>query len=190
MKYDIKTLNGYDFFEVSSAMQKSIRRGLEDEALFWAVELFESNFAEYAWKRLRIISSEDIGLAKPNISSEIWALYCMHKEQAKNKDDKNKPERLFLVHAVLMLCRAKKSRVVDWLLIYNWFSHKLNLKKIPDFAFDKHNQRGRSLGRGWGHFFEEGTILNPIGDVEREAEAKELAKKAIENSTDGGLFQE
>ena len=75
MKYELKTKNGYDFFECSSAMQKSIRRGIEDEAIFWAVELFESNYAEYIWKRLRIISSEDVGLGEPHISSEIWALY-------------------------------------------------------------------------------------------------------------------
>ncbi|MBA7690107.1 hypothetical protein ES703_98631 [subsurface metagenome] len=37
--YQIKTANGYDFFEVSSAFQKAIRRGDEDEVMFWAVEL-------------------------------------------------------------------------------------------------------------------------------------------------------
>jgi replication-associated recombination protein RarA len=31
----------YDFWEVLSAMQKSIRRGLEDEALFWGTELYQ-----------------------------------------------------------------------------------------------------------------------------------------------------
>lgn len=80
MIHKIITKNGYDFFECSSALQKSIRRGLEDDALFWAAEFSLSNFSEYVWKRLRIISSEDVGLAEPHISSEIMALYDLYKE--------------------------------------------------------------------------------------------------------------
>jgi replication-associated recombination protein RarA len=188
MKYDIKTINGYDFFECSSALQKSIRRGLEDDAMFWAVELFESNFAEYVWKRLRIISSEDVGLAEPHVSSEIFALYMMHKEQAKKKDDKNKPERLFMTHAVLMLCRASKSRLIDWTLIQYWNCHKQMLRPIPDFAYDKHNGHGRKLGRGWGHFFEDGTLLEPHLPQPGETEAREKAKGAVDGSCGNGLF--
>ncbi len=40
----ILTKNGYDFFEVASAFQKSIRRGMEKEAMYWAIELYESNY--------------------------------------------------------------------------------------------------------------------------------------------------
>jgi replication-associated recombination protein RarA len=187
-KYDIITKNKYDFFECSSAMQKCIRRGLEDDALFWAVELFESNFAEYVWKRLRIISSEDIGLAEPNISSEINALYQLHKEQAKHKEDNNRPQRLFLVHAVFKLCRAKKSRLNDWALIYHWGCHDKLLRPIPDFAFDKHNDRGRKMKRGWGHFFEEGSKLSDIALSKTEDEYKELAKCAVDGTCGAGLF--
>jgi len=35
----LKTANGYLNSECTSAMQKCIRRGLEEEALFWATEL-------------------------------------------------------------------------------------------------------------------------------------------------------
>lgn len=175
-KYDIKTMNHYDFFECSSAMQKSIRRGLEDEAMFWAVELFESNFVEYVWKRLKIISSEDIGLANGSISSEIQALYEMHKEQSKKKDDRNKPERLFLTHAVLLLCRSSKSRIIDWALIHFWNCHNARLRPIPDYALDRHNEKGRRLGRGWGHFFDEGTKLGNMDFPPDENDYKILSK--------------
>lgn len=189
MKYELKTKNGYDFFECSSAMQKSIRRGLEDEAIFWAVELFESSYTEYIWKRLRIISSEDVGLAEPHISSEIWALYEMHKEQAKKKDDKNRPERLFLIHAIMKLCRAKKDRTVDWALIYHFECHQKMLRPIPDYALDKHNERGRRLGRAWGHFFEEGTLLHREPPIVLSEDAyKEKAKQAVDGTCGNGLF--
>lgn len=188
-KYEIKTKNGYDFFECSSAMQKSIRRGLEDDAMFWAVELYESNFVEYVWKRIRIITSEDIGLAEPSMPGTIWALYEMHKEQAKKKDEKNAPERLFLTQAILMLCRSNKSRLVDWTLINHWQCHHQKLRPIPDYAFDKHNDKGKRLGRGWGHFFEEGTRLEPHTLLMGEHEAREAAKKATNGECGNGLFE-
>ena len=37
-----QTVGGYDFYEVLSALQKSIRRCLEEDALFWASELYLS----------------------------------------------------------------------------------------------------------------------------------------------------
>jgi hypothetical protein len=47
--------NGYPFDEVASALRKSIRRGLEEDAMFWAVEM-ETRFPDYLWKRLQVIS--------------------------------------------------------------------------------------------------------------------------------------
>lgn len=188
-KYQIITKKGYDGSEVISALQKSIRRGKESEALYWAVELYDSNYGEWCFKRLRIMSSEDIGLAEPSISSEIWALYEMFREQAKKKDDSNEPQRLFLTHAVIKLCRAKKSRLVDWALIWAWLAHPFTKLAIPDVALDKHTGRGRQMNRGFGHFFEEGTLLIPHEKQEWEDDYRELAKSAIENKSHGkGLF--
>ena len=55
----IRTTNGYDFFEVSSAMQKAIRRGDARTAGFFALELWHSGYRDYVWKRLFTISAED-----------------------------------------------------------------------------------------------------------------------------------
>ncbi|OIN61174.1 hypothetical protein BLX24_03695 [Arsenicibacter rosenii] len=187
-KYEQKTDKGYDLFEVSSAMIKCIRRGQEDEALYWAVELYNSGFVEYTWKRLRILCSEDVGLAEPGLPAEIWALYEMHREQAKKKEDKNEPQRLFLTHAILRLSRARKSRMIDWTLIWAWLTHKFRFFPIPDYALDKHNERGRRLGRSWYHFFTEGTLLHPHYEVDREKEMRSRAQDAISNPAGNGLF--
>ena len=186
-KYELRTAKGYDFFEVSSAFQKCIRRGLEEEAMYWAVELFNSNYGEYIWKRLRIMASEDVGLAQPGIVAEVQALYQHYKLQAAKKEDKNQPERLFLTHAVLLLARAPKSRLVDWVLIAQWRLHEHVHLDIPDFAHDKHNEKGRRLGRGWKHFFEEGSYLANLADVPGEDEARQKAMQAI-SSPEPGLF--
>lgn len=188
-KYQIVTNKGYNGSEVISALQKCIRRGMEQEALFWAIELYDSGFGEWCFKRLRIMSSEDIGLAEKHISSEIWALYEMYREQAKKKDDKNEPQRLFLTHAVIMLCRSQKSRLIDWALIWGWLTHQFKRLPIPDVALDKHTERGRRMNRGFGHFFEEGTLLFPKSIQAEEERYRELAKSAIENQNSGaGLF--
>ncbi|MDI9871330.1 AAA family ATPase [Flectobacillus roseus] len=193
MKHQIITKKGYSGPEVISAIQKCIRRGWEKEALYWALELYESNYSEWLWKRLRIISSEDIGLAEPNISSEIWALYCMFREAAKNKEDKGEPQRLFLAHAVIKLCRSKKSRLIDWAIFWEILTHPFKRLEIPDVALDKHTDRGKRLGRSWKHFFEEGSKLDPHEIQELEDEYRELAKNAISNSNEIGtpeLFSE
>jgi replication-associated recombination protein RarA len=185
MIHKIITKNGYDFFECSSALQKSIRRGLEDDALFWAAELSLSSYSEYVWKRLRIITSEDVGLAEPHISTEIMALYDLYKEQLKKKDEKHFPERLFMVHAIIMLCRSKKSRLIDWQTVYVFGCHQSRLRAVPDFAFDKHTEKGKKLGRGFAHFFEHGCLLENHHIVPGEEEAMENAKKALGGCCEG-----
>jgi len=57
-----KTLGGYTLGEVISALQKEIRRGNESAAMYWAIEI-ESVERKYLWNRLKVIVSEDIGLA-------------------------------------------------------------------------------------------------------------------------------
>ena len=175
---EIKTENGYDFFEALSAFQKCIRRGLEDDALFWGVEL-SFKTAEYVWKRMKVISSEDVGFATPGISTEINSLYQMWKELAKKKDDKHFPERLFLVHAIIMLARAKKSRYVDWQTCYVFGCHTSRFRQVPDFAYDKHTRHGKKLGRSMSHFIEEGCKLENYCPDEHEEVAKENALKAL-----------
>jgi hypothetical protein len=72
----LQTGQGYPFDEVASALQKSIRRGLEIEAMYWAAEM-ETRYPDYLWKRLQIISVEDISIrrhAGPLLSPRCAAL--------------------------------------------------------------------------------------------------------------------
>jgi hypothetical protein len=134
------------------------------------------------------MSSEDVGLAERGISSEIWALYSMFKESAKNKEDKAEPQRLFLTHAVFMLCRAKKSRLIDWALIWAWLTHGYRRLVVPDVALDKHTSRGRLKRRGWRHFFEEGSWLENQAEIEGEGWYRSQAADAISNPSGQDLF--
>jgi len=189
VRESLQTVSGYDFSEVASAFQKSIRRGLEEDALFWGIELYKSNFYEYAWKRMKIICSEDVGLAEPNGPAIIHSLYSMFNEQKKKEDVKHAPERLFFVHAILWLARAKKSRVVDHALIYHFEKHAQLKRQVLDWALDKHTVKGRMKGRGWQHFFDEGIKLENKAEVDGEQEYCEKARAAIMKEQTIDMFE-
>lgn len=161
---ELTTPGGYKCGEVSSAMQKCIRRGLEEDALFWATELDLAGYSEYVWKRLRIIASEDVGLADNTAAIAVQTLYQSWLQQRKKKDEKHGPERLFLVHAVLILSRAQKSRMVDHALIVMYEAPRTR-REIPDFARDRHTAAGRKLRRGWKHFWEHGARLENAAKI-------------------------
>jgi replication-associated recombination protein RarA len=167
------TIDGYNCGEVASAMQKCIRRGMERDALFWATELDRSNFGEYVWKRLRIIASEDVGIADPQAAVIIRALYDNWRDQRKKDDTKHAPERLFLVHAVMLLCRADKSRSVDHALVVMYEGPRPR-REVPDFALDKHTGRGRARKRGWSHWWDDGCQLGQGAPIDYEAEARAI----------------
>jgi replication-associated recombination protein RarA len=156
----LKTASGYLNSECTSAMQKCIRRGLEEEALFWATELDLEGYGAYVWKRLQIIASEDIGLADPAVCIQVRALYENWVEQRKNaeKDRRSITGRIFLVHAILVCVRAKKSRMVDTALITMYESDRTK-HEIPDFALDMHTAKGRGARRGVDHFFKVGAVI-------------------------------
>lgn len=174
---ETSTIDGYNVAEAASAMQKCIRRGLEQDALFWATELDRSNFGEYVFKRLRIIASEDIGIADLHAPILIRALYDNWKNQRKKDDTKHAPERLFLVHAVVALCRAQKSRTVDHALVVNYEGPRPR-REVPDFALDKHTGRGRSRRRAWKHWWEHGCQLAVSPGYDYEAEAQAIRRDA------------
>ena len=77
--FQLKTKHGYDFYEVASAFQKAIRRADEESALFWGAELWESKYIDYAWKRMAIMCSEDIGLGEPSAIVQFMALRQSHE---------------------------------------------------------------------------------------------------------------
>lgn len=170
-----KTSGGYDPFEVLSALQKEIRRGNEYEAVYWATELATTN-PQMLWKRLRIIASEDVGPADPVATMVIDAL----KRNWDSISRKNGASRLFMVHAVLHLARAPKSRTVDDLLITIYGEMGFEKKKlpIPDYALDTHTVRGKMMGRGFKHFLEEGAKLNneTLENPYKESAARILLK--------------
>lgn len=104
--------NGYNFFHVASAFQKCVRRGMEHEALYFGTELYRSGYEEYAWYRMKVMVSEDVGVANATLSVQLQALYLTW-QQLKTKQHKPLTPRLPFLHAVMFLVRGYRDGEFD-----------------------------------------------------------------------------
>jgi replication-associated recombination protein RarA len=146
-----------------SAMQKCIRRGMEREAMEFAVELMHTSKPLHSMvcNRLEVICHEDLDtLAAP------WVVPFVSTAIAQSKERYSKSigeARLMIGNAIRMMCRAPKSRAGCH------FGAAIGLRSmledyaptIPDWANDQHTLAGRRMGRGLQHFRDEGAVLVP-----------------------------
>jgi replication-associated recombination protein RarA len=153
------TEHGHPVAEVLSAVIKEVRRGKEEESLYWALEMAMCGrkAEEFLWECLIVCVPEDIGLANP----EALPVIKDAREGYFSLPMEDKRRFVFLVFVISYLCRSKKSRYVSELLgdvMDRRESGELNLK-IPDYAVDKHTARGRRMGRGTLHYLEKASLL-------------------------------
>jgi replication-associated recombination protein RarA len=172
-RYTLRTKRGFDFYEVASALQKAIRRGDGKVAGFFGMELCDSGYTKFLWKRLLIISAEDSwGI----LTTEVEALHrAFTTTHDKTKPDKS-PGRLFVAKCIVLLCLAKKSRDADHLCNFygnilsdeqaqRWIEENLSPEErleIPSYALDMHTLAGRKRGKSRADFFQgEHAALHP-----------------------------
>jgi len=189
--FHLITQKGYDFFEVTSALQKTIRRGKEHEALYWTMELLP-RYEFYLWRRLKIIASEDIGIANPQAIILVQVLSEQYFELRRRGD---MGCLLMLANAILFMCRSKKSRLADHFICEMIQEREQGILRmeIPDYALDMHTRSGKAQRRGLQHFKEEGAKLSPKDmniedpyeersyELEGSKEAKTLSWKKLQN---------
>jgi replication-associated recombination protein RarA len=179
--------HNYNDDEIISALQKCIRRGMEKEAMYFALELGNEGKSGFGLlhSRLHVITYEDIGLADSTIVNTVsTALSDMKMMYKQKKGD----WEMVLSYIILSLCRAQKSRITDHFKIMmkqQWNDTEKHYE-IPDFALDMHTSQGNLLGRSKGskqginHFIKQGEKLeneNPeINDIYQK-QVQELWKK-------------
>ena len=170
--YRPTTQNGYDLFEVLSAIQKAIRRGDTGIAVYFTMELWPK-YSNLAWKRLHIISAEDVAGC---ITQEVRALHEAYLFLEKSKKD-DRAGRLFLSKAAILLSVWNKSRDCDHAIVYLFdrkyitdeqakeYLAKLEEGEklpIPEYAFDCHTRKGKRAGKNVEDFLvSEFEGLNP-----------------------------
>lgn len=164
--------HGHLLDEVLSAAIKELRRGNEEHALYWALEMMSCDqapemgknkgaAAKFLWECLVVFTAEDIGLANPEAISIVAAL----REGFFSIPVEDNRRLVFLANATSYLSRSKKSRYVSELLEdlrYRIESGAIE-SQIPDYAIDKHTTRGKALGRGKLHYLTEASLLENKG---------------------------
>lgn len=173
----IKTRNGLNGDEVISALQKSIRRGLEEKACEFAYEMYITSpqMEEKLWRRLLTISVEDIGMGNPMACVVINNLYQMKNNFSYADGDRP----MYFIHAIRYLCQCEKDRSSDLLknIVIKGFAMG-NVPEIPDYALDKHTVRGAEMGRDSFHFLNEASKVIPQMEVDNNY--KERYSKILE----------
>ena len=105
MANSLYTKNGHNMFEVSSLIQKAIRRSNKDYAGYAANEL-APRFRNYLWKRLLCVSAED---CYDLITNKIVAL-----KQADDAQNWQSKSPLFIEKALGILLATRKNRDADY----------------------------------------------------------------------------
>lgn len=156
------TKGGYFTDEVRSALNKSIRRGDEQAAMFWAMEFYELGWWRYLVRSLTTIAGEDIGLASPQALPMCMTAYLYFTTVAKEKGEKKthkcsvcnhvdeskgfyQPHWCELGQIISFLCHSPKNRHVD--LIVSLVGDKRQKEnwriEVPKEALDSHCVGGR-----------------------------------------------
>jgi replication-associated recombination protein RarA len=189
------TALGYEIGVVASAFQKSVRmsRGPEGEeqAVFWGVILLKKS-PQYAWKRLHVISLEEVGLADPSVVTTVAALQTAYWS-ARAGSWYLSPHAF--VMGTMLCCRAPRSSEVEDLSTLVNEQIKAKLKRDVDPAFlDAHTEAGKQAGATWRHWYESrirmGVPLNGytrrIFELHPEWKPVELADDASPSDASGG----
>lgn len=151
----LKTKNGHSLFDVSSALQKAIRRN-DELVAGYAVNELRGWYNAYLWRRLLIISAEDCWGC---ITKEIEALRSADHYFNKNRKGYDRNGE-FLSKATTLLLKAYKNRDSDWFACNMIQSEEtMNIEKyieikdnqareeIPEYAYDCHTLKGKRMGK-------------------------------------------
>jgi len=209
-QYNHPTPDGHNNLEARSALQKEIRRcpdgtteeaaidklkneakacnedGIdesvltlhEQNAMYWTNQLYDAGAA--MWKKVFTVLYEDVSLAGLPVWDEIRKIEADVRNAGLR--DGHGGDRNAVRAAILLLCRAKKSRVTDNVSVHlervnpQWRPNSEAdiraaeeaakvYREVEDYALDDHNRRGKSMGRGIDHFIEIGSKLGNPGDV-------------------------
>ncbi len=169
------TKNGHNMYDMSSLLQKAIRRGHAVYAGYAANELM-GRYNSYLWKRLLTISAEDCWGC---VTAEIIALKNaddIHNAQCRGYDR----NPLFVGKAVTLLLKVRKNRDADYFCCNLLNSEdtidlaqcEREFDRIPEYTYDCHTMRGKLQGKTKADMIRtEQAALNPHepGDFDNES---------------------
>jgi replication-associated recombination protein RarA len=143
-----------------SALQKAVRRGKAEQAMFAAYKLSTKRTGWNLWKRLNVIAVEDV------LDATVIVTVSELGRQASKYGYESWDGRRCAVAAALLMAESKKDRRADEFLELvdaieknvdknKDLTEKLEtLSKIEDYVLDMHTLQGRKMGRGNLYWYE------------------------------------
>lgn len=139
---------------LKSALQKYVRRGLSEKAVYVAYQLSNKKTGWILWRRLNIIVVEDC--LDPTV---ILAVSELGKQAMKYRYETWDGKRCAVAAAFLMSESKKDRRADEFLELLDAIEKRADkdkdlarkletLSKIEDYVLDMHTLQGRKMGRG------------------------------------------
>jgi replication-associated recombination protein RarA len=193
-------LLGYeDVGLIKSCLQKTIRRGMTEAAMYWAWRLVEAN-SWSCWRRLSVIADEDVGQPEAIVAVDVlYRKFMATKKESKDKKLSWDAKRCVVCAAKILAESPKDRRADEFLELMDAIENdsmpnllkrvKSTFDAVPDEALDVHTIQGRKLGRGdlfWYEVSSETVNKTPAYEKWREwfkplmievVKAKEAGKK-------------
>ena len=179
----------YNIFDVSSLLQKSVRRSDEEVAAWAAWELVRSGYDNMFWKRILTIATEDTSI-ESDVTTQVRSLYQLGTGQVDVVDGwsaENERGRVCALRAAVVCAQAQSSRLCDYLNNtfsriaeervnaaeegreprYDFPADELTPEGRYDVAFDMHTSIGSGKNRGYGHFLVHSSRTDSMTDLEQ-----------------------
>lgn len=186
-----ETDGGYNRYDISSLLQKAVRRSDEEVAAWAAWELARSGYAWNLWDRLNLYVVEDL-----RAGDEVALLIERYEELATERWEPNEWKgRICAIHAALAAARATSSREAPNADEYfrtvaeiradakergEEPAHDFPVGGLEpggefDVIFDKHTGEGARRDRGTRFFKTRGARVGPEGEDEQSARWQRLS---------------
>lgn len=148
--FELTCVDNYQFDELVSSLHKMIRQNREVSACWAAYLLHLSGYYRYIWKRLLIITSEDIGNANPMAITVIMSLKQSYDFCVDSKNRQSVTAYTILFQAVTYLCQSMKTREADSLATLIDTEYKNGKRiEIEDWTKDPHTEYGKQKFGRW-----------------------------------------
>lgn len=180
---------GYNIFNLSSYLQKCVRRSDHEGAAFAAWELCRSGFSKMYWRRCITIAIEDIDVSD-TIVSTVLDLHRLGTGQIDAVDGWDSTEsrgRICAMRAAAACAQATSGRLMEYMNdsfkriaeerviaddegrepIHDFPAGDLDPGGQHDVVLDSHTASGSSRGRGYGYFLVHASRTDHLSDSER-----------------------
>lgn len=149
---------------MKSALQKCVRQGLVEPAMYWALRLAEKN-SWICWRRLSTIADEDVGQTWAVVGVDcLYRKFMAMKKQTKERGLSWNMKRCVVLASKILAEAPKDRRADEFLELIDAIEKNPELKVLgavkdwlaflPDEAFDLHTIQGRKMRRGLLFWYE------------------------------------